>query len=50
VSVGQQHGGPFPATTSALHSSVGTAALLRFLRPVAYQSVPASLIGGSLAG
>jgi NADP-dependent aldehyde dehydrogenase len=44
VTVAQHHGGPYPATTNALHTSVGTAALARFLRPVAFQSVPASLL------
>ena len=36
VSYAQQHGGPYPATT-AQSTSVGTAAISRFLRPVAYQ-------------
>lgn len=36
VSYAQHHGGPYPATT-ALGTSVGTAAVLRFLRTVAYQ-------------
>lgn len=40
VSYAQHHGGPYPATTSAT-TSVGTAAIGRFLRPVAYQSFPA---------
>jgi acyl-CoA reductase-like NAD-dependent aldehyde dehydrogenase len=39
VSYAQHHGGPYPATTSAT-TSVGTAAVRRFLRPVAYQSFP----------
>ena len=38
------HGGPYPATTLPLHTSVGTAAIKRFLRPVAYQSYPAELL------
>ncbi|GAF44912.1 aldehyde dehydrogenase (NADP(+)) [Rhodococcus wratislaviensis] len=41
VSYAQHHGGPYPATTSTT-TSVGTAAVGRFLRPVAYQSVPPS--------
>ena len=40
VTWSQQHGGPWPATTS-LHTSVGATAIRRFLRPVAYQSAPA---------
>nr|WP_271210263.1 aldehyde dehydrogenase (NADP(+)) [Rhodococcus wratislaviensis]GLK35402.1 aldehyde dehydrogenase [Rhodococcus wratislaviensis] len=40
VSYAQHHGGPYPATTSTT-TSVGTAAIRRFVRPVAYQSFPA---------
>jgi NADP-dependent aldehyde dehydrogenase len=36
----QQHGGPWPATTRPASTSVGAAALERFVRPVAFQSVP----------
>ncbi|RJN33160.1 aldehyde dehydrogenase (NADP(+)) [Nesterenkonia natronophila] len=36
VTYAQHHGGPYPATT-ALGTSVGTAAVSRFLRAVAYQ-------------
>ncbi|TLQ01072.1 aldehyde dehydrogenase (NADP(+)) [Nesterenkonia salmonea] len=36
VSYAQHHGGPYPATTT-LGTSVGTAAVSRFLRAVAYQ-------------
>jgi NADP-dependent aldehyde dehydrogenase len=39
-----QHGGPFPSTTDARSTSVGTAAINRFLRPVAYQDVPDHLL------
>ncbi|MGI9018103.1 MAG: aldehyde dehydrogenase (NADP(+)) [Euzebya sp.] len=38
VSPAQHHGGPYPATTSPLHTSVGLAAIDRFLRPVTFQS------------
>jgi alpha-ketoglutaric semialdehyde dehydrogenase len=31
------HGGPYPATTDVRFTSVGTAAILRFARPVCYQ-------------
>lgn len=34
------HGGPFPATTDARTTSVGTAAVQRFSRPVCYQDFP----------
>ena len=48
VTYAQQHGGPYPATTAASTTSVGTAALGRFMRPVAYQSFPASQLPASL--
>ncbi|PBC47097.1 aldehyde dehydrogenase (NADP(+)) [Rhodococcus sp. ACS1] len=38
VTPAQHHGGPFPSTTSPLHTAVGTAAVERFLRPVAFQN------------
>jgi NADP-dependent aldehyde dehydrogenase len=34
------HGGPYPATTDSRVTSVGTAAIDRFARPVCYQSFP----------
>ena len=37
------HGGPFPATTNGATTSVGTLAIERFQRPVAYQSFPEAL-------
>ena len=43
VSIGQQHGGPYPASTTSLHTSVGLHAISRFLRPVSYQNFPASM-------
>jgi NADP-dependent aldehyde dehydrogenase len=36
----QQHGGPWPATSNPTATSVGAAALRRFVRPIAFQSVP----------
>jgi NADP-dependent aldehyde dehydrogenase len=44
VSYAQQHGGPYPATTAVGTTSVGTAAIERFLRPVAYQDLPEALL------
>jgi len=35
-----QHGGPYPASTDARSTSVGTASILRFARPVCYQDFP----------
>ena len=43
VTAGQQHGGPFPSSTEPGTTSVGWAALDRFLRPVALQDAPAWL-------
>lgn len=40
VSYAQHHGGPYPATTAAAATSVGTSAVVRFMRPVAYQDFP----------
>ncbi|MCP1418639.1 NADP-dependent aldehyde dehydrogenase [Pseudomonas laurylsulfativorans] len=42
------HGGPFPATSDARSTSVGTAAILRFLRPVCYQDFPDALLPAAL--
>lgn len=39
-----QHGGPFPASTDSRFSSVGTSAIRRFVRPVAYQDCPDALL------
>jgi alpha-ketoglutaric semialdehyde dehydrogenase len=38
------HGGPYPATTDVRFTSVGTAALHRFVRPVCYQDFPSALL------
>jgi NADP-dependent aldehyde dehydrogenase len=35
----QHHGGPYPASTSVLHTSVGSQAMMRFVRPVVIQNV-----------
>ena len=40
VCASMQHGGPYPATTDSRSTSVGTAAILRFARPIAYQNFP----------
>jgi NADP-dependent aldehyde dehydrogenase len=48
VTYAMNHGGPFPATTAPLHTSVGTTALRRFLRPVAYQNMPQRLLPEAL--
>lgn len=43
VVAAMQHGGPYPATTAPATTSVGTAAIKRFLRPVAFQNMPDAL-------
>lgn len=40
VSRAMQHGGPYPASTDSRTTSVGTAAIGRFARPVCYQDFP----------
>jgi alpha-ketoglutaric semialdehyde dehydrogenase len=38
------HGGPYPATTDARTTSIGTTALERFVRPICYQDFPQSAL------
>ncbi|AHG64087.1 aldehyde dehydrogenase (NADP(+)) [Advenella mimigardefordensis] len=38
------HGGPFPASSNAMFTSVGASAIDRFLRPVCYQDMPDELL------
>lgn len=42
------HGGPFPATSNAMYSSVGSSAIDRFLRPVCYQDIADELLPAAL--
>ncbi|MFD5092384.1 aldehyde dehydrogenase (NADP(+)) [Amycolatopsis thailandensis] len=44
VTWAQEHGGPYPATTAPTSTSVGTAAIERFLRPIAWQGFPDALL------
>ena len=44
VSWAMHHGGPYPATSAPLHTSVGGTAIRRFLRPVTYQDLPQELL------
>lgn len=46
----QVHGGPYPASTNFGATSVGTMSLRRWLRPVAYQNMPAALLPQDWAG
>ncbi len=43
-----QHGGPWPATTDSRFTSVGTGAIRRFARPVAFQNFPDELLPDEL--
>lgn len=47
VSWAQHHGGPWPSTNSQ-HTSVGTTAIRRFLRPVTWQGAPQELLPAEL--
>ena len=42
------HGGPYPASTDSRSTSVGTLAITRWLRPVAYQNFPTDLLHDDL--
>ncbi|MCJ1884688.1 aldehyde dehydrogenase (NADP(+)) [Pseudomonas sp. LA21] len=42
------HGGPYPATSDARGTSVGSLAIDRFLRPVCYQNYPDALLPDAL--
>jgi len=44
VSHAMVHGGPYPATSDPRSTSVGSAAIERYLRPVCYQDLPQDLL------
>ncbi|NED96635.1 aldehyde dehydrogenase (NADP(+)) [Phytoactinopolyspora alkaliphila] len=48
VAWAMQHGGPWPSSTNALHTSVGATAVRRWMRPVTYQSFPHDLLPPAL--
>ncbi len=48
VNASMQHGGPYPSTTDSRFTSVGTDAIKRFVRPVAFQNFPDSLLPAEL--
>jgi NADP-dependent aldehyde dehydrogenase len=48
VTWAMQHGGPYPSATESATTSVGTAAMQRFLRPVTYQGTPSGLLPEAL--
>jgi acyl-CoA reductase-like NAD-dependent aldehyde dehydrogenase len=48
VTWAMEHGGPYPAASSAAHTSVGQTAVRRFLRPVCFQSAPGEVLPPAL--
>jgi len=44
VCAAMNHGGPYPSTSDVRFASVGTAAMLRFTRPLCWQNCPASML------
>ena len=42
------HGGPYPATSDGRSTSVGSQAIFRFARPIAYQGLPQSALPAAL--
>jgi NADP-dependent aldehyde dehydrogenase len=48
VSPAMHHGGPYPATTNSLFTSVGTDAIKRFVRPLTFQNMPEGLLPEAL--
>ena len=48
VTHAMQHGGPFPSTTDARFTSVGTSAILRFVRPMCFQNFSNDLLPDAL--
>jgi NADP-dependent aldehyde dehydrogenase len=43
-----QHGGPYPSTTDSRSTSVGSYAIKRFTRPIAFQDMPSELLPEAL--
>jgi len=50
VDAAMVHGGPFPASSDGRASAVGTLAMRRFLRPIAYQNFTDELLPPELSG
>ncbi|TDQ45504.1 aldehyde dehydrogenase (NADP(+)) [Actinorugispora endophytica] len=48
VAWGMTHGGAWPSTTNALHTSVGMTSARRFLRPLTWQDTPQRLLPDEL--
>jgi alpha-ketoglutaric semialdehyde dehydrogenase len=50
VAHAMQHGGPWPAASDSRSTSVGSAAILRFARPICYQDFPQECLPSALRG
>ncbi len=48
VAPAMQHGGPFPASSDSRFTSVGTAAIFRWVRPLCWQNAPEPLLPDAL--
>jgi NADP-dependent aldehyde dehydrogenase len=48
VDVAMHHGGPYPASSTSQHTSVGLDAIDRFMRPVAWQDFPSELLPAAI--
>ena len=48
VAPAMNHGGPYPATADPKFTSVGTAAIYRFVRPICYQNAPPEVLPAEL--
>jgi len=48
VCASMHHGGPYPATTDAHFTSIGTGSILRFGRPICYQGFPQEALPAEL--
>lgn len=48
VTWAMQHGGPYPASTNPLFTSVGAKSLLRFRRPIVFQNFPQNRLDPAL--
>jgi NADP-dependent aldehyde dehydrogenase len=48
VCAAMHHGGPYPSTTDPRFTSVGTAAIVRFARPICYQDFPTEFLPAEL--
>jgi NADP-dependent aldehyde dehydrogenase len=44
VTWAMHHGGPYPASTSSAHTSVGATSIRRWLRPISYQNAPEAVL------